>query len=103
MIYKKHVFVCTNQRPEGARKCCGEEAGMGIVKEFKQQMKDRGLNGEMRAQRAGCFDLCDHGPVVAVYPDGIFYRNVNKEIVGDIIERTLLKDEVIEELKIESK
>lgn len=103
MIYKKHVFVCTNQRPEGARKCCGEEAGMGIVKEFKQQMKDRGLSGEMRAQRAGCFDLCDHGPVVAVYPDGIFYKNVSKELVGDIIERTLLKDEVIEELKIDSK
>jgi (2Fe-2S) ferredoxin len=103
MIYKKHIFVCTNQRPEGARKCCGEETGMSIVREFKQQLKEKGLNGELRAQKAGCMDLCEHGPMIAIYPDGIFYGNVSKDKVSEIIERSVLKSEVIEELKIDSK
>ncbi len=103
VIYSKHIFICTNQRPEGARKCCGEEAGMSLVREFKQQLKDRGLNGEMRAQKAGCFDLCDHGPVVAIYPEGIFYGNVSKDKVKEIIDRTAINNEIIEDLNIDSK
>lgn len=81
MIYKKHIFICTNQRLPGARVCCGEEHGLAITAEFKKIMKIKGLSTEMRAQRTGCCELCEQGPIVVVYPEGVFYGRVRLEDV----------------------
>ena len=98
MKYKKHVFICTNQRAEGARVCCGENHGMALVREFKKQIKDRGLNTSMRAQRAGCMDTCELGPSVVVYPEGVFYGGVQVQDVQEIVEQHLLNDKVVDRL-----
>jgi (2Fe-2S) ferredoxin len=100
MKYKKHIFICTNQRPDGARVCCGEDKGMNIVREFKKRMKDKGLNKNMRAQRTGCLDMCEHGPSVVVYPDGVFYGNVTVNDVPEIIDSHLVENRIVERLKI---
>ena len=59
MKFKKHIFICTNQRNDPNRKSCGEECGMTLVKAFKKALKDKNLKSDMRAQRAGCRDACD--------------------------------------------
>jgi (2Fe-2S) ferredoxin len=100
MIYKKHIFICTNQRPPGARACCGDEHGSALTAEFKKLLKDRGLNIEMRAQRTGCFDLCEYGPTVAVYPEGVFYGKVQLSDVEEIVSEHLEHDRVVERLVI---
>jgi (2Fe-2S) ferredoxin len=100
MIYKKHIFICTNQRPPGARVSCGEEHGSALVAEFKKTMKEKGLNVEMRAQRTGCCELCEHGPIVVVYPEAIFYGNVQLSDVQDIVTEHLENDRIIERLQI---
>jgi len=103
MKYKKHIFICTNQRSPDARICCGEEHGMKLVKEFKRIIKDKGLNIDMRAQRAGCFDLCEKGPSVVVYPEGVFYSKVEIEDVNEIVEKHLENDEVVQRLIMDYK
>lgn len=100
MIYKKHIFICTNQRAPGARVCCGEERGSALTAEFKKLLKARKLNVEMRAQRTGCFDLCEHGPVIAVYPEGIFYKNVQLSDVEQIVQEHIENDRIVERLKL---
>lgn len=100
MIYKKHIFICTNQRPPGARVCCGEEHGSALTAEFKKELKSRGLNIEMRAQRTGCFELCEYGPTVAVYPEGVFYGKVQLSDVEEIVSEHLENDRVVERLVI---
>ncbi len=100
MKYKKHIFICTNQRPDGARICCGEEKGMGVVREFKRLLKEKGLNIEMRAQRTGCFDLCEHGPTVAIYPEGVFYGGVTSEDISEIIDSHLVNNVIVERLRM---
>ena len=89
MIYKKHIFICTNQRPAGTKVCCGEEHGSALVSEFKKLIKSRGLDVEMRAQRTGCFDLCERGPVIAIYPEGVFYGQVKLSDVEEIVTEHL--------------
>lgn len=100
MIYKKHIFICTNQRAAGARVCCGEEHGSALTTAFKKLIKDRGLNVEMRAQRTGCFDLCEHGPNVAIYPEGVFYGKVQLTDVEEIVTEHLQNNRVVERLVI---
>lgn len=103
MIYKKHIFICTNQRAPGARICCGEEHGLALTAEFKKQIKNKGLDVEMRAQRTGCFDLCEHGPTVAIYPEGVFYGKVQLSDVQEIVTEHLENDRIVSRLLISNK
>ena len=98
--YDKHVFICTNQRVNSDRPSCGEEHGMELVKAFKKEIKDRGLNVNMRAQKAGCMDICELGPSVVVYPEGVFYGKVQLSDVMEIVEEHLMNDRPVERLRL---
>ncbi len=99
MKYQKHVFICTNQKP-APKKCCGEERGMALVNAFKDKLKEKGLNIEIRAQKAGCLDVCAFGPALVVYPEGVFYGNVQLSDVDEIIESHLINNQKVERLVI---
>ena len=99
MKFKKHVFICTNQK-DAPKKCCGDERGMALVDAFKSSMKEKGLLTDMRAQKTGCLDFCAFGPTMVVYPEGVFYGNVQLSDVEEIIESHLVNDVVVERLLI---
>ncbi len=101
MKFEKHVFICTNERTEGGRPSCGQDCGMNLVSLFKKELKDRGLKGKMRAQRAGCLDSCEHGPSMVVYPDGVWYGGLKPEHISQIIEEHLLGGKPVEALTID--
>jgi (2Fe-2S) ferredoxin len=102
MKYKKHVFVCVNERNDG-RKSCGEAVGMALVNEFKRLIQEKNLQVDIRAQKAGCFDVCGYGPVAVVYPEGVFYKNLKIEDITLIVEQHLVNDLPVKELAIEFK
>ena len=98
MYYKKHIFICTNQRTAGGRPSCGEQHGLELVVAFKKLIKDRGLSVGMRAQKAGCLDVCELGPSVVVYPEGVFYGGVQIEDVEEIVSEHLENDRIVSRL-----
>ena len=99
MIYERHIFICTNERAEGAaRPSCGEAAGMAITRAFKSELKERGLKTKVRAQRAGCLDICESGPNVVIYPEGVFYAHVKVEDVKEIIDSHIVGGEPVKRL-----
>ncbi len=101
MKYTKHIFICTNQRPDGAaKKSCGETQGMELISSFKKLIKDKGLNTEVRAQKTGCLDACDFGPALVIYPEGVFYGNVQLSDVEEIVNSHIEKNEIVERLRI---
>ena len=103
MIYDKHIFICINQRVGDApRKSCGEEHGMEIVDAFKKKLKEKKLPIQLRAQKAGCLDICDFGQTVVVYPEGIFYVGVELSDVDEIIEEHIQHDRPVERLILEN-
>lgn len=99
MKFKKHVFICTNDK-EAPKKSCGSVHGMQLVDAFKEELKEKGLLQEIRAQRAGCLDCCAQGPTMVVYPEGVFYGNVQLGDVKEIVEKHLVADEVVDRLRI---
>ena len=101
MKYKKHIFICTNQRGEGQKKSCGQECGMNLVREFKKQLKERSIDFPVRAQQSGCLDACEHGPSMVVYPEGVFYGGVQESDISQIIDEHILNDRPVERLVID--
>lgn len=98
MYYKKHIFICTNQRTAGGRPSCGEQHGLDLVAAFKKQINDKGLSVGMRAQKAGCLDVCELGPSVVIYPEGVFYGGVQLQDVEEIVSEHLENDRVVSRL-----
>jgi (2Fe-2S) ferredoxin len=99
MRYNKHIFICANQKPEG-KACCGEQRGQEILEKFREILKEKGLNGKIRAQKSGCLDACKHGPVLVIYPEGTYYKNVQVSDVERIIESHILQDQVVTDLEL---
>ena len=100
MKYDKHIFICTNERTDG-RKSCGEVFGMSLVDAFKKELLAQGVRGtEVRAQRAGCIDVCNFGPALVVYPEGIFYGAVTLDDVQEIVSSHIVGNKPVERLKL---
>jgi (2Fe-2S) ferredoxin len=100
MKYTKHIFICTNDKP-APKKCCSSEAGMELVNAFKESLTAKGLQGQIRAQKAGCLDTCAFGPSMVVYPEGIHYGHVKLEDVEEIVTKHLIGNEPVERLKLD--
>jgi (2Fe-2S) ferredoxin len=100
MKLKKHIFICTNDKPE-PKKCCGSEHGMLLVNAFKESLTEKGLAKEIRAQKTGCLDTCAFGPTMVVYPEGIHYGHVTLNDVEEIVTKHLIGGEPVERLKLD--
>ena len=99
MKYEHHLFICTNKRPENdARGCCAAKGSEEIVSFFKEELSKRGLKGKVRANAAGCLDACAMGPSVVIYPEGVWYTVRSREEALAVIDRHLMRQEIIEEM-----
>jgi len=99
--YKYHVFFCTHQRENGTA-CCANHGAQMVRDYAKDQVKKLKLQGpgKCRINNAGCMDRCAEGPVLAVYPEGVWYTYHNKADIDEIIEEHLQHGRIVERLKI---
>jgi NADH:ubiquinone oxidoreductase subunit F (NADH-binding)/(2Fe-2S) ferredoxin/NAD-dependent dihydropyrimidine dehydrogenase PreA subunit len=85
--------------------CCGTgclASGSQNVKEaFEREIKAQAAEENVFLRKAGCRGLCEHGPLVVVGLDNVFYHRVTKEDVPEIVSETLLKGKAIERLLFE--
>ncbi|MCP2239719.1 NADH-quinone oxidoreductase subunit NuoF [Thermoanaerobacterium thermosaccharolyticum] len=88
MLYRSHVMVC------GGTGCTSSNSDR-IAKCFEEEIANKGLDKEIQVVRTGCFGLCELGPVVVVYPEGVFYSRVKEEYVPEIVEEHLLKGRIV--------
>ena len=68
----------------------------------KARAKELGISGKggVRINTAGCLDRCSEGPVIAVYPEGIWYTYVDESDVEEILQEHLVNGRVVKRLKI---
>lgn len=99
--YRRHMFICTNQRDNG-EVCCARVDAQGMVDHAKARVKALGLSGpgKVRVQKAGCLDRCGEGPVAVVYPEGVWYTYVDAADVDEIIDKHLVHGEPVERLML---
>ena len=101
--YERHLFICTNQREEGAeRPSCNQCGSLSMVMHAKARAKELGITGEgkVRVQKAGCLDRCEEGPTCVVYPEGVWYTYVDEEDMDESIDSHLVNGVPVERLKI---
>ncbi len=96
---KKHIFICTQGRPEGhPRGSCAEKGCAAIAETFWFEMQERDLFDQYQVTTSGCIGPCGTGPNMLIYPEGVMYTGLTKEDVPNIIESHLLNDQTVEHL-----
>lgn len=82
--------------------CCGPGCiannSLKVLEEFKRILADEVYIKVDDAKDTGCHGLCEIGPLVRILPDDITYIKVKADDVAEIVDKTLLKGEVVERL-----
>ena len=99
--YKYHVFFCLNEKVSNTQ-CCMSAGAPDLFSYTKKRIKDLGLSGKgnIRINKAGCMNRCSKGPVLVVYPEGVWYHYEAPRDIDDIIECHLKKGEVVSRLQL---
>ncbi len=89
--FRHHVLVCQGTG-------CLSSGSTGVFKVLEEQVKAAGLAEQVRVVKSGCFGFCMQGPVMIVYPEGVFYTKVHPEDVQEIVTRHLKGGRTVERL-----
>ncbi len=85
--------------------CCGSgcvSAGSLKIKErFHEVLAEHNLTNEVNIIETGCMGPCDYGPVMVIYPEGIFYKKVSPEDVPDIVAEHFIKGRPVARLMLQ--
>jgi NADH-quinone oxidoreductase subunit F len=88
---KTWISIC------GGTSCSASEA-RPVREALQEAIAKKRLKKKVGLKLTGCHGFCEHGPLVVLSPNGICYERVKREDAAEIIERTVLGDEVIERL-----
>ena len=101
--FEHHLFICTNERdPDASRPSCLPRGGKKLKSALKDAIKHAGLKHRVRANESGCLDQCEHGPVVVVYPEAVWYGFVRLGDVDEIVSSHLIHGRPVERLRLPS-
>ncbi|PGF14880.1 ferredoxin [Natrinema sp. CBA1119] len=87
---EKHVAVCTNQT-------CAKMGAPAVLERLRQEVRDSD-HCDARITRSSCLGRCGDGPMVAVYPDGIWYGDVEDDDAERIVADHLDRDRIVSDL-----
>jgi NADH-quinone oxidoreductase subunit F len=90
-LYRANVLVCGGTG-------CEASGSSDTYRTLVDEVQRRGLAGEVQVIHTGCRGFCAMGPIVIVYPDGIFYCQVQDEDIPLLVEETLIKGRVVPRL-----
>ena len=90
-MYRAHVLVCGGTG-------CASSGSAKIQDTFKAELEAKGLEKEVALVQTGCHGLCALGPIVVVYPEGVFYSKVDVKDIPEIVSEHLLKGRIVQRL-----
>ena len=99
-FYDPHIFMCTNRRPDDhPRGSCGARDAEMLRQYLRDKLKTSNV-ANARANMAGCMDQCENGPVLVIYPEGIWYRASTKQEIDRIVEEHLVGGKIVTDLQV---
>ena len=90
-MFRIHALICGGTG-------CTSSGSAEIQEALHREIAAQGLEDEIKVVQTGCFGLCALGPIMIVYPEGVFYSKVTADDVPEIVEEHFLKGRPVERL-----
>ena len=88
-MFRIHALICGGTG-------CTSSGSAEIQEALHREIAAQGLEDEIKVVQTGCFGLCALGPIMIVYPEGVFYSKVTADDVPEIVEEHFLKGRPVE-------
>lgn len=88
---RSHVLICAGTG-------CVSSGSKKVEAALKAELVAKGLDKEVKVVETGCHGFCEMGPLVIVYPEGVFYCRVQESDVPEIVDSHLYKGRIVDRL-----
>ncbi len=88
-----NILVC------GGTGCTAGDSAV-LMTRLEEKLAAEGLADQVKVVKTGCFGFCQKGPIVAVYPDRIYYTHVKPEDADRIVEEHVMGGHIVKELQM---
>ncbi len=98
---QRHVFICADQTKP---LCCSKEEGLAAWDYLKSRLKELKLDKPtidrptcIFRTKANCLRVCGQGPIMVIYPDGVWYRATSPDIIDRIVKEHLIGNQIVQD------
>lgn len=96
---ERHIFLCADASKP---KCVDRESSLIAWNYLKQRLQELKIDLPQAERptcifrtKANCLRVCQKGPIMVIYPDGVWYHSVTPEVIEQIIQQHILNNQVV--------
>lgn len=95
--FRLHVYACQQEKP-GNAPCCAARGSAAVLDALRKELAAQALMGEVQVTTSGSLGMCERGPNLVVYPEGVWYSGVQVSDVPEIVREHFKNGKVVERL-----